>query len=130
MAYRYRATNILTGNAVEGSASELADALCTEYGRINSACLYNTLICGKWKVEYISEMRYQRKCKVCGKEFESRSSRAFYCSTDCSNESSKRGYLKDKTKGYKQRTKSLSDIATEARKAGMTYGQYVVKMGL
>lgn len=37
---------------------------------------------------------------------------------------------KKKPRTKKSNMKSITDIAVEARKAGMTYGQYVAKMGL
>lgn len=38
--------------------------------------------------------------------------------------------MKEESKTKKRSKKSITDIAVEARKAGMTYGQYVAKMGI
>lgn len=45
---------------------------------------------------------------------------------DRSTEKEKRNYNKKK----KENMKAIVDIAAEAKKHGMSYGQYVVKMGL
>ena len=77
-----------------------------------------------------------RKCDMCGKEFEPRPNQR-YCCAECKakaahlaairqEENRKERILKRKT----YQNQSIVDIAVAARKAGMTYGQYVMKMGL
>lgn len=69
-----------------------------------------------------------KTCPICGKEFEGNRK---YCNKECS----KKGYrLKqitrtEKKRKLKQKSRTndnrLQTIAKEARKAGMSYGQYV-----
>ena len=68
-----------------------------------------------------------KTCVYCGKPFQSLSSRAKFCcdehrklqnKVDCEN-------IKNKKK---LEGKSLTEVAKEARKAGMTYGRYVASL--
>ena len=71
-------------------------------------------------------------CPVCGKLFVSESNRRIYCSKTCRDESYRKTVSSDKKnsgkKGRKKKVRSLSEIATEARNAGMSYGKYVAMM--
>lgn len=76
-------------------------------------------------------------CKVCGKEFDTKGTVAKCCSPECKEENaklvsrmiSKRNRNKAKRpKGQKSNMKQINDIAVEARKHGMSYGQYVAQM--
>lgn len=85
-----------------------------------------------------------RICAVCGKSFEAHRETEVCCSKECKDERRReqiRSYRRDKAqeKKFEEQKKkkqvsrnknSLTEIAIEARKAGMTYGQYVAKMGL
>ena len=72
----------------------------------------------------------QKKCKYCGKEFDATKSKRLYCSDKCKKS---RWREKDKKRKYgvhmENPNAAVVDIAVKARKAGMTYGQYVAKMG-
>lgn len=75
-------------------------------------------------------------CSICGREFESRSYNAKYCSYECmkdgariSNRNRKR-YRSQKrkdlmTQQVRYTTSSVAEIAKAAAAAGMTYGKYV-----
>lgn len=52
----YRATNIKTGEVIDGSVWELADGIGVADKTIYSACQKNTLILHKWKVEVIRDI--------------------------------------------------------------------------
>ena len=81
------------------------------------------------------EIRYQKKCAVCDKEFGAWNNRQKFCCEACKRKNAKKYYeaykhveIKDKAK--KNKGTSLEEIDKEARKAGMTYGQYVAMMKL
>ena len=71
---------------------------------------------------------HKRVCQYCGKEFISQNPHAKYCCEKC-----RREYYKSKPKPVVEnevKKKTLAEINEEARNAGMTYGKYVLKMGL
>lgn len=72
----------------------------------------------------------QKKCKYCGKEFNSTKNDRRYCSDEC-RKKSQLEMSKKRRKGahIKKPNAAVVDIAVKAREAGMTYGQYVAKMG-
>ena len=77
-------------------------------------------------------MREFRRCLMCNKLYIATRSNAKYCSAACRREvdyASKRAYRAEDTKP-REKKQSITDIAVAARQAGMTYGQYVAKMGL
>ena len=75
-------------------------------------------------------------CKVCGKEFITDSNIRKCCSDECKKINARRNgkiwadKQKNKQPKKKKKEKKLTivDIAVMARKAGMTYGQYVAQM--
>lgn len=74
-------------------------------------------------------------CKICGNEFETEVKRQQMCgSIECRREYQMQIWRKSKEKSARKRNKSnakkITDLAVEARKHGMTYGQYVAKMYL
>ena len=85
----------------------------------------------------------ERICNTCEKSYIPKRKDQVYCCAECRNQGFKK-YLRaygiearekkrqEKVEKVKKKEKpsSLVDIAVEARKAGMTYGQYVAKMGL
>ena len=88
----------------------------------------------------------ERKCLICGKSLYG-TNRRKYCSDKCSDKASKqnekswkkkeREAERNEKKAQEQRRrakpekkKSLVNVAIAARKAGLSYGQYVGKMGL
>lgn len=85
-------------------------------------------------------MEEVRNCVICGKLFVARTVNGKYCSEECQTEGLRRrtrnnwrdneAKKKEIRKSKKKRQKELVDIAVEARKAGMSYGQYVAKMGV
>lgn len=73
---------------------------------------------------------FQKKCIICGKEFEAKGPHANVCGDAC-----RRQRDIEYTKSYRKKRKkaavahkSLEQVAVEARAAGMTYGEYVAKM--
>ena len=73
------------------------------------------------------------KCGICGKEFEGAGNRK-YCSNECSHIAytqqnkerwqREKGKPRERNKKPKKRKSQLDAINAEARKLGMTYGQY------
>ena len=82
----------------------------------------------------------KRKCVICGKSFGSERYNAKYCSETCKdkgrqaitkeNERIKRERATKARKARKNSQKQLINISAEAKKAGMSYGQYVAMKGL
>lgn len=77
-------------------------------------------------------MREFRRCAMCNKLFITSNVNAKYCSLDCRTEGKKEAVsaFKQRAKAAKEAKKrgkkqSVTEIAVAARKAGMTYGQYV-----
>jgi predicted nucleic acid-binding Zn ribbon protein len=64
-------------------------------------------------------------CPVCGKEFMARTSAQLYCSDECRM---KGALLKRNAPKPKKTMDRLKEIALEATKNGMTYGEYVARM--
>lgn len=83
-------------------------------------------------------MKEVKKCEECQQYFVSYRANSVCCSKECSYkrrlrlmaESKEEIKPKKKPRTKKSNIKSITDIAVEARKVGMTYGQYVAKMGL
>ena len=81
-------------------------------------------------------MREYRNCAVCGNLYVATRTDSKTCSKVCSRGwnkiNSKRANQRasEQRRKEKQKKMMVNDIAVEARKAGMTYGQYVAKMGL
>lgn len=89
------------------------------------------MIASKELLDELQELGWFKKkyCAVCGKEFYTHTSKVICCSDECQEERSKvlasqRRAKKrnDKTKTYHR--PSLDNEIDEARKLGMTYGQY------
>ena len=82
-------------------------------------------------------MKEVKKCEECQKYFVSYRTNSICCSKECSYKrrlrlmaESREEIKPKKPRMKKSNMKSIADISVEARKAGMTYGQYVAKMGL
>ena len=83
-------------------------------------------------------MQFVRKCIICGKLFTAQRKNASCCSCECKkvnciNNRKKQAKMKKVKKAEKRNkipNKDLLDIDKAAKLAGMTYGQYVAKMGL
>ena len=78
-------------------------------------------------------------CKHCNKPFYPKNGRFKYCSTECRLDEKKIQMVsiwqkhsmlkKPKPKIIKQPTQTIAEINILAKNAGMTYGEYVSKMG-
>ena len=85
-------------------------------------------------------MNRERKCGICGKTFIASKANIKYCCDKCRYEAisiknieirkSKSENKKASRKKKKDNQQAIIDIAVEAKKAGMSYGQYVARMGL
>lgn len=81
-------------------------------------------------------MKEVRKCIICNKYYVTTTQNAKYCSGTCRKMADKetkkksKANKKEQIENRKNMQQSIIDIAVLARKAGMTYGQYVAKMGL
>ena len=73
---------------------------------------------------------YVRECRICGKTFEATQASSRYCSDECRREgnriSSRLRKQKAKMRIYPNR--ELLDMAKEASKRGLSYGEYVAKL--
>lgn len=80
-------------------------------------------------------MYREAKCPVCGKLFAANINQIF-CGRKCqakhyrdtSTNSKNSEQNRTSKKKRKKKGKSITELAVEARKAGMTYGQYVAKI--
>jgi predicted nucleic acid-binding Zn ribbon protein len=99
----------------------------------------------RWKIlKGIDFKSETRKCIVCGAEFETKSTRQICCSKECSKNRNRTINKELEKKKYHEKVQKkrieeampksnhdkIANIAIEARSHGMTYGQYVAKMGL
>lgn len=82
-------------------------------------------------------MKEVKKCVICRKLFIAEKVNVKCCSKECGHINQmnmSREYHKREREaaapGKKSKKNSLTDVAVAARNAGMTYGQYVAKMGL
>lgn len=84
-------------------------------------------------------MRYEREkvCIICGKRYIAYTPNSRYCSDECKEEGNriiKEMYNDRRVKCYHAKKKksndALIDISAEAKKLGMSYGQYVALNGL
>ena len=73
-------------------------------------------------------MQITRKCEICGNEFTTNRTNTVCCSKECQIRSNRKmngesclKYVKKKREQYKG--KSITEIAVEASKEGLTYGQ-------
>lgn len=114
----------------------------------NAICCSNNCYGKKWREDHPTEKAKEiGKCIVCGSEFEKKRSDHICCSKKCRNrynsKQSKERVAKHKEKKKQEMMREavrmskkgenhhkIADIAIEARKHGMTYGQYVAKMGI
>lgn len=81
----------------------------------------------------VIRMREFRRCTVCDKLYIATRANAKYCSATCREKGTtelKAIYRKQQSvdKPKRKKKQSVTEIAVAARKAGMTYGQYVAKM--
>lgn len=89
-------------------------------------------------------MKKIKKCDICSKEYLATSERRRYCSDPCRKEANRRN-IRERNRQRAEKAKesvlievpekkkkemSLTEMAAAARKAGMTYGQYMAKMEL
>lgn len=80
--------------------------------------------------------RHTKTCKICGKTFEGWNKDQKYCSVECKKINDRavqekyRKSLKEKEALAAKKRMAINDINEEARKQGMTYGQYVAMMNL
>ena len=67
-------------------------------------------------------------CKVCGKEFERKTSAQKYCSEKCRNDAYYEKYKSPYNKKEEKKIPSLIEMNRLAKEQGMTYGQYVATL--
>lgn len=72
---------------------------------------------------------HSRLCKNCGNQFLTMHNSKAYCSDECVK-AMKRKRKAAERNGKKNKNKSLRELTVEARKHGMSYGQYVAMKGL
>ena len=83
-------------------------------------------------------MEHKKECEWCGKEFEAYRDNARYCCIEHRRLAYRKRYEHKKYKfeeckpkeKYPKKNDELVNKAIEARKAGMTYGQYVAQLYL
>ena len=72
---------------------------------------------------------HTRLCRQCGKEFQTEHNSKMYCAHECYREA-QNNLHREKRKKKKPMNLSLRELTVEARKHGMSYGQYVALKGL
>lgn len=82
-------------------------------------------------------MKETRKCVVCGKKYTAIRGNQKYCGSECEKiatlkqvEVRNKKLKVERRRKKKKKNQDIIDIAIAAREAGMSYGQYVAKMGL
>ena len=73
--------------------------------------------------------KIDKVCRTCGKAFVATCHNKAYCSQECLVDARRERERLQRMK-HKKQSSSLIDIAVEARKHGMSYGQYVAWKGL
>lgn len=76
-------------------------------------------------------MEKEIKCRICGKTFIAKRAGTKYCSKECfrKGQAEWARIAREKSKVDKSpRNVTLANLANEATKAGLSYGQYVLKM--
>ena len=145
-AWTYIIEHDETGERHEGIAKDLAAIINVVPASINKAALEGKKISGHWKAWKKPKVtpiktEVKLKCPNCGKMFVKIKKEQFCCSSECSRRFGTKKLqeeMRENTKikmGKERKPKpkpkqSVTDIAVAARKAGMSYGQYVARMGL
>lgn len=73
----------------------------------------------------------EKECVMCKKPYKPIKASQLYCTAECRKESVRLRSIEFRAKQKatkKSKKKSLRTIATEARKAGMSYGKYVAML--
>jgi predicted nucleic acid-binding Zn ribbon protein len=148
-----RATNIDTGEKVEGSIYEVAELFGVTYHAINSAMRLGHHVQRKWDIEYVGEaeeipeharrLGLVKVCSICGEAFPAHRPDRMYCSPKCGEEAERvrqRKVYPQRRKAEAQRMRentkkkkkqlTIGEISVLAREAGMSYGMYVQMKGL
>lgn len=113
---------------------------CKVCGKLFVPKAFNGLFCSEeckkenkrqYKKTYIRTQKIE-KCAICGKEFIGISPTQITCSAECSRIRSRDLYknFREKPKKEVKKDNSIASIQKKARESGLTYGQYVLKMGL
>ena len=142
----YRMTNIKTGEIIEGTETELLEKEQVSNTVFRNNSIKNRVYAKTWVISRVEEenrlhehyvrLGLYKTCAICGKEFLAQRITKICCSTDCSKKRNNEMVKSIQKKARSQKSKkpkkkeTLSEIAVKARKAGMTYGQYVAMMGL
>lgn len=73
-----------------------------------------------------------KDCKICGNPFIPNCNNQSYCSKACKHKAAQIRCIENRKKleMMQKKRNSITDVAVEAKKSGMTYGQYVARMGL
>lgn len=82
-----------------------------------------------------TDNREVKKCAICKKYFITTKSRVVCCSPECQKQRDKELQREMRKKHVSQKEprrkgKTLEELAAEAMAAGVTYGQYVAKLGI
>lgn len=131
MPVKYRATNIITREVIEGTAEGIAEKISVSAQNVYSCAVASCCLMRTWKIEKAGRVPYTKTCVVCGTVFESESKKALYCSPRCLNKSrsmSMDGWVQGLEKSKKQQT--LEDDAVNAMQADQTYGKYKAQLYL
>ena len=131
MPKNYIATHDITGETHEGTAKELATVLKVVPTTIYKMALQGKKIAGHWLIRKESaeqavgklDNKFSQELQNEWDEVTKPYKMERMCYATHSSEK------KDAEKRKKNK-KNITNIAVEARKAGMSYGQYVAKMGL
>lgn len=118
--------------------------ICEECGKefetkSDKKCCSNLCYCRRYR-KNDKKQKETAKCIVCGKEFQKIRKTHYCCSKECSikNDKAKQRARMKKFNEKKQqnkvmasqKAKSLAEVNAEARKLGLTYGQYEMQKRL
>ena len=81
----------------------------------------------------MSDRLYKKYCEYCGKPFYSYSKRAKYCSAVCARHVYNETMKKPKEETKRRKTKkilTIQEVVRRAEEVGMSYGEYVAKVGI
>ena len=81
-------------------------------------------------IENAKTSLFIRECAVCGKEFTTNNPLKDTCNKKCAMKYANRNAKPKRIKQIEQPKLSIAEVNAEARKQGLTYGQYVLRRGL
>ena len=137
MLNQFRATNSDTGEVIEGIIKDVAKHICVSESTARGAARNGHKVLNVWSIVQLPPVEgFDKVCEWCGTEFKGCRHDVRFCCTACQKEATKerakvlRKMRLEENRKRLERQQTITQIAVKARQAGMTYGQYVARMGL